>query len=90
MSHYFICSMNVFFTEPKLPEEVKNLFKSESHINSQAEKMFSDACEVIAMEDDVKACCGDLEKALASIYKDCKAYPFGSRVSGLGNKVCSN
>jgi hypothetical protein len=32
-------------------------------------------------------CCGDLEDTLAFYYPNCKAYPFGSRISGLGNNV---
>lgn len=53
-----------------------------------ANQMAAVACQVVATDQEVSACCADIEKALGSVYKNCKAYPFGSRVTGLGNKVC--
>lgn len=75
------------FAEIKLPETVKNMFVSEAALHKEGVKLTMDANSVIASQDRLKACCFALEEALSAIYKGCRAYPFGSRVSGLGNKV---
>lgn len=32
-------------------------------------------------------CCGRLESVLSEVFEDCKVYPFGSRISGIGTNV---
>lgn len=63
------------------------MFVSEAALHKEGVKLAKDANLVIASQDKLKACCFALEEALSAIYKGCRAYPFGSRVSGLGNKV---
>nr|XP_015834575.1 PREDICTED: uncharacterized protein LOC663094 isoform X2 [Tribolium castaneum] len=69
----------------KLPFSVKRLFRTKAFIQEEAERMQIEANKVIENRDKLKECCDDLEQALCGIYPTCKAYPFGSRISGLGN-----
>lgn len=70
-----------------LSDTVKILFKSEEYINSVATQLALDANRVVQTEDNVWACCKAIEIALSTVFTNCRAYPFGSRVSGLGNQV---
>lgn len=70
-----------------LNENVKMLFKSEKQINAFATQFVLNANSVVENQDNVWNCCRAIEIALSKIYKNCRAYPFGSRVSGLGDQV---
>ncbi|XP_044255317.1 uncharacterized protein LOC123005576 [Tribolium madens] len=71
--------------EVKLPFSVKKLFRTKAFIQEEAERMQIEANKVLENQDKMKQCCDDLERALSGIYPNCKAYSFGSRISGLGN-----
>jgi hypothetical protein len=78
---------NLAVTEVKLPFSVKRLFKSNAFIEDEAQKLQVEAEQVLHCQEWMNECCGDLEDTLAFYYPNCKAYPFGSRISGLGNNV---
>jgi hypothetical protein len=73
--------------EVMLPFSVKRLFKSNAFIEDEAQKLQVEAEQVLHCQEWMNECCGDLEDTLAFYYPNCKAYPFGSRISGLGNNV---
>lgn len=66
---------------------MKKLFKSKEFIESEAKRLQLEAKQVFEYQEKMKECCSDLEEALSGMYPGCKAYPFGSRTSGLGNNV---
>ncbi|KAJ8913947.1 hypothetical protein NQ315_015184 [Exocentrus adspersus] len=72
--------------EIKLPGPVIRLFQSEELIEAEAHKLASEANNVLICNSLTKECCARLEAALSATFEGCKAYPFGSRVSGLGDK----
>ncbi|XP_045480499.1 uncharacterized protein LOC123684998 [Harmonia axyridis] len=67
-----------------LNKEVKEFFSTKTTIRENGEKLLKDAEDVVSKTDIVLKICEDLEDALKPKYNSCKAYPFGSRVSGLG------
>ncbi|RZC36040.1 uncharacterized protein BDFB_006746, partial [Asbolus verrucosus] len=71
--------------EVKLPYSVKKLFKSKQFIEEEATRLRLEAGRVLEYQDKMRECCEDLQQALSGIYPNCKAYPFGSRISGLAN-----
>ncbi|KAJ3657972.1 hypothetical protein Zmor_009745 [Zophobas morio] len=71
--------------EVKIPFSVKKLFGSTNFIDDQARCLQVEAIQVIDHQKKMQKCLEDLEEALRGIYPNCKAYPFGSRISGLGN-----
>lgn len=71
-----------------LNDAVKMLFRSEAYLEEVVEQMVAQADAVVAAQGNVWACCKALEEALSTVFPNCRAYPFGSRVSGLGNQVC--
>ncbi|XP_044748094.1 uncharacterized protein LOC123309186 [Coccinella septempunctata] len=72
------------FRSVTLNKETKEFFSSKKAIEENAKVLWDDAEDVVSRTDLVAKCCEDLENALESKYKFCKAYPFGSRISGLG------
>lgn len=67
-----------------LPKAVKNLFASRQTIDQTLEKLLSEADEASQNQDKEREVCLALVRALKEMYPKCKAYPFGSRVTGLG------
>lgn len=70
-------------TEIKLASSVLKLFKSRNTIESEAQRLVSEANEMLENNGPTLECCYSLEQLLPT---GCKAYPFGSRISGLGNQ----
>lgn len=50
-------------------------------------RLMQGAKELLNTEESMMKCCSAFESALTDVYPECKAYPFGSRVTGLGNQV---
>ncbi|KAJ8927156.1 hypothetical protein NQ314_020429 [Rhamnusium bicolor] len=72
--------------EVKLPEPVKKMFKSLKVIEDDGQKMTLEANDTLKYNQLTKDCCTKLEVTLNVAFQGCKAHPFGSRISGLGNK----
>lgn len=73
-----------------MPAAVKILLESRKGIKEEAQKLQSEAITVLQQHHRTFGCCRSLERALGKIYANCKAYPFGSRMSGLANQVSSS
>ncbi|ENN71322.1 hypothetical protein YQE_11996, partial [Dendroctonus ponderosae] len=69
----------------KLPPPICLLFKSKENICAVAENLAKEAEDVLR-NSLTRDCCKQLESVLLAISPNCRVYPFGSRVSGLGNK----
>lgn len=78
---------NLLFLEVTLCTEVKSLFKSDHQILDRCFQLVREANQVLLNQEPVTKCCRALEAALFDAYPRCRAFPFGSRVSGLGNEV---
>ncbi|XP_018572666.1 uncharacterized protein LOC108912018 [Anoplophora glabripennis] len=72
--------------ELKLPEPVNKLFRSKEVIESTANKLTFEANDALRYNQLTKECCTRLEVALGVVFEGCRAYPFGSRISGLGDQ----
>ncbi|XP_050307942.1 terminal uridylyltransferase Tailor-like [Anthonomus grandis grandis] len=68
-----------------LSPEIKALFESKQSILDRAKTLREAAEEVIA-SPQTKICCDRLKEALSVLFGQCDVYPFGSRISGIGNK----
>ncbi|KAL1509669.1 hypothetical protein ABEB36_004375 [Hypothenemus hampei] len=68
----------------KLPDDIKNLLKSKESVEEIAEILNIQA-EFVVKDSQTEQCCAELESVLDEYFKDCEVYPFGSRISGLGN-----
>ncbi|XP_060532348.1 speckle targeted PIP5K1A-regulated poly(A) polymerase-like [Cylas formicarius] len=69
----------------RLPVGVMALFKSKQAILSEADRLVAETEELVAL-NSMRECCADLERSLNEVFEQCKVYPFGSRISGIGNK----
>uniref|UniRef100_A0A1Y1MIX9 C2H2-type domain-containing protein n=2 Tax=Photinus pyralis TaxID=7054 RepID=A0A1Y1MIX9_PHOPY len=69
-----------------LNQKVKNLLVSEKFITQEANRLVKEAKEVLQNQAKVNECCCAIKAALTELYPHCAVYPFGSQVSGLGNK----
>ncbi|XP_066257230.1 uncharacterized protein [Euwallacea similis] len=69
----------------KLSDLVTKLFDSKEHIIEKAALMAKNADNVLT-NSLTKYCCQKLQSTLAEIDENCKVYPFGSRISGIGNQ----
>lgn len=80
------------FSEIMLPETVKKLFKSNESIDEEGMNLKIEANAVLDYQGSslIRQCCQEFEMALSELYANCKVYPFGSRISGLGNKVSAS
>ncbi|XP_028133499.2 uncharacterized protein LOC114328743 isoform X1 [Diabrotica virgifera virgifera] len=70
-------------SEPKLTDEIKNLFKSTEDIEEECERLMAN--NALMSLQKTKDCTKRIEEVLLTVLAECKAYPFGSRESGLGN-----
>ncbi|XP_072383510.1 uncharacterized protein [Diabrotica undecimpunctata] len=70
-------------SEPKLTDEIKNLFKNTEDIEEECERLMAN--NTLMSIQKTKDCTKRIEEVLATVLDQCKAYPFGSRESGLGN-----
>ncbi|XP_018326793.1 uncharacterized protein LOC108738065 [Agrilus planipennis] len=67
-----------------LNDKAKLLLQSEAHIAQESIKMIVAASKVLDHLDEVNYCCARIEQVLSEdLGIKCKAYPFGSRISGL-------
>lgn len=73
-----------FRKDVKLPENVKRFFQSKDAIKREG-NLLSEEANAVIKEDVNMFCCQKLEQVLREAFRNCKAYPFGSRCSGLGN-----
>nr|CAI5865418.1 unnamed protein product [Callosobruchus analis] len=71
--------------EIKLPDAVKKMLKSKDYIHSQCQNLTYAANDTADSNELTLLCCNRLEEALRPCFPQCKAYPFGSRISGLGH-----
>nr|CAH7762201.1 unnamed protein product [Callosobruchus chinensis] len=71
--------------EIKLPDAVKKMLKSKEFIDVQCQDLTYAANCTAESNELTLYCCQRLEVALSSYFPECKAYPFGSRISGLGH-----
>ncbi|XP_066154561.1 uncharacterized protein [Euwallacea fornicatus] len=69
----------------KLSDLVTKLLDSKEQIIQQAALMAKNADNVLTNSSS-RYCCQKLQSALAEIDENCKVYPFGSRISGIGNQ----
>ncbi|XP_076257413.1 uncharacterized protein LOC143194465 isoform X1 [Rhynchophorus ferrugineus] len=69
----------------KLPEIVKLLFKSRESIAEHAKELVSESENVTLIDSRTALCYKDLQDVLLEKFKDCKLFPYGSRMSGTGN-----
>ncbi|KAI4458616.1 poly a polymerase cid pap -related [Holotrichia oblita] len=67
-----------------LPKPVLYLISSRSFIQDNCEKLLKEAKKAFESQDKEKQVCVALVKVLKEYYPQCKAYPFGSRLTGLG------
>ncbi|CAG9766954.1 unnamed protein product [Ceutorhynchus assimilis] len=67
-----------------LPDPVKTLFTSKQQIEEQAIALANEA-EGVINNSLTRDCCEKLETDLKLAFEHCKVYPFGSRISGIGN-----
>lgn len=67
-----------------LPKPVLYLLSSRAFIQENSEKLLKEASKVFNSQDNEKEVCVALVKVLKEYYPQCKAYPFGSRLTGLG------
>ncbi|KAG5882878.1 hypothetical protein JTB14_026168 [Gonioctena quinquepunctata] len=72
--------------EIKLPEKVRKLFESRETIEAEGQKMANEANDTLKYDQLTRDCCAKLEATLNVVFEQCKVYPFGSRISGLGNQ----
>lgn len=66
---------------------MRTLFRSKNLIEDEANNLKAEADKVLQDQDKVHECCEDLGEALRDIFPECIAYPFGSRICGIGNSV---
>ncbi|KAK9729697.1 hypothetical protein QE152_g15794 [Popillia japonica] len=67
-----------------LPKPVLYLLSSRAFIQENSEKLLKEASKAFNSQDNEKEVCVALVKVLKEYYPQCKAYPFGSRLTGLG------
>lgn len=79
--------LNTHFAAFKLTQKVKDIFESNETINLEQNKLLNDSNTLLQLSNNVTKCCQAIEDTLKNIYPLCKAHPFGSRVTGLGNIV---
>lgn len=63
------------------------ILKSKIIINQKMMELMEESRLLLETNDKMLVCCKALEDAIKSKYPFCKAYPFGSRVTGLGTMV---
>lgn len=71
----------------RLPNRIVDLLSNEKIFNLDIAKLNNDSEAVLNLLGLSNKCCIAIENALQPYFGSCKAYPFGSRVSGLGNSV---
>ncbi|VEN54520.1 unnamed protein product, partial [Callosobruchus maculatus] len=71
--------------EIKLPDAVKKMLKSKEFIDVQSKNLIDEANDTAESNELTFYCCQRLEEVLRNCFPECKAYPFGSRISGLGH-----
>lgn len=72
--------------EIKLAPAVLKLFKNKMTLESEAALLLEQANETLLSNGATMACCNSIEDHLATTFEGCKVFPFGSRISGLGNQ----
>ncbi|XP_022910022.2 uncharacterized protein [Onthophagus taurus] len=73
--------------ETTLTKGMKRLLSSKKAILSEAMNLVKIVDhDIDKSKADVNECCKALEKTLSAYYSMCRVYPFGSRVTGLGNR----
>lgn len=72
--------------EIKLAASILKVFKNRETIEAEAEKLVLEANETLECNGPTMTCCRSVEQLLTPVFEGCKAYPFGSRISGLGNQ----
>lgn len=77
----------VVLVPTELDQTVKDLFKSRNHIESVALELLDGAKEVEDLNDQITEIIEDLETSLKRSFPKVKAYPFGSRITGICNKT---
>ncbi|GLV32991.1 SLY-1 homologous [Carabus blaptoides fortunei] len=70
--------------EIKLPQNVEKLLKSRVRLNEQVHKLCQESEKVLKAVELNWKCCEAIQTALEPEFGKCLAFPFGSRVSGLG------
>ncbi|CAH0560829.1 unnamed protein product [Brassicogethes aeneus] len=71
--------------EVKLNEKLKTIFANRDCLKQYCKELTAEANEVVENTDRNNKCCRAIEDLLSVTFQDCKAHPFGSRISGLGN-----
>lgn len=67
--------------------KIKEMIKTDNALKKEIMRLMKDSDSLLELGDKMSQCCEGIENALKELYPDCKAYPFGSRVTGLGNIV---
>lgn len=72
--------------EIKLHKEITKMFMSPEAIEKEGDRLVREANNTVTCLKRTEDCCNQIEEVLKTNLQYCKAYPFGSRVSGLGNE----
>ncbi|XP_057651004.1 uncharacterized protein LOC130890744 [Diorhabda carinulata] len=72
--------------ETKLSKEITKMFMSAEAIEKEGDCLVREANNTVTCLKRTFDCCSQIEEVLKISMQYCKAYPFGSRVSGLGNE----
>ncbi|KRT84117.1 hypothetical protein AMK59_1536, partial [Oryctes borbonicus] len=70
--------------ELTLPKPVLQLLSSKNFIDENSKKLLAEASKASHNQEKERQVCVALVKVLKEVFPMCKAYPFGSRVTGLG------
>lgn len=87
MKHCTNYKLVFMFVEIKLPQQVDKLLKNEVKLNEEIQNLCKESEKVLQSVELNWKCCEAIQIALEPEFGKCKAYPFGSRVSGLGTIV---
>lgn len=63
------------------------MIKTDETLKLQMNRLLDESNALLKLEENMLKCCEGIENAVRDFFPKCKAYPFGSRVTGLGNTV---
>lgn len=63
------------------------MMKSDAILKAEVNKLVDESQALLKLNNKMLKCCEEISNAARDVFPDCRAYPFGSRVTGLGNTV---
>lgn len=70
-----------------MKNSIKETIKSNENLEKEIKSLLNESNELLKLKDNMMKCCKGIEEAVKDVFPNCKAYPFGSRVTGLGSRV---